>query len=365
MASIDQIRQFGLREAFEEALTEPSRGHAPVVRLLNDGVAHVLAERAQLTVFSGGPGALAPGEVVVGHTAGTGSALAVLRHDGSLLPEVLAELGRLITHVSDPFPEAGASAFPSGAGRDAFNKSTLGRVATQLLLEALGRAGPEAAAVSRELTDAMKSLTDASDHLAAAAGHFDTLSSDGPLTPAQGMLASAANALPVIPSLLVGWLLESSPSHKERLEKFWAAERPHAVTASLADLSITLSRILASLLLDQPWGKSVQAFAEEIAHRAGQELADLVVTTTDIFSATNAVAGGGPLSGDTGRRLRQFARAELEHTYRFEVPSGPPSPTELPPRLSRLIRFPEPSADLTPPGSSGAYGAALAAVDLL
>lgn len=316
------IRGLCLREAFVRHFQRDAR--SPYVRLLNDAVAHVLFERWQLKGF-----APRPGEIVVGLTAGTGSGMAVMEvtedSKGRIL-DVLAEVGRLITHISDPFPSLGSGdPSPVGQGRDAFTSETLGKVATELLKQVL------------------------------PGGTLPGVFSKG------------------VPSLLISWLREKAAGQSEQLvniEKEW---QPVVTGATLDDLGTELDKILSQLTWRSrkkfPFAANSDLFAQEVIRRAGGELADLIATTVSLFGATNVITGGGPLSGCVGKELRASARQALRDDYKYEVPEPDEAFGAKMHRLARLIRLPEPydlpASSPRPKGPSGPYGAAVYAIELL
>lgn len=325
-----EIRGLGLREAFERHFQRDNR--SPYVRLLNDAVAHVLFERWQLEGF-----APRPDEIVVGLTAGTGSGMAVMQvtEDGKgRILDVLAEVGRLITHISDPFPSPPDPLnadlklrvpSPVGQGRDAFTSETLGKVATELLKQVL------------------------------PGGALPGVFSKG------------------VPSLLISWLREKATGQSEQLANIEKEWQPVVMGATLDDLGTELDKILSQLTRRSrkkfPFAANSDLFAQEVIRRAGGELADLIATTVSLFGATSVITGGGPLSGCVGKELRASARQVLRDDYKNEVPASVALPGEKVHRLARLIRLPEPydlhASSPRPKGPSGPYGAAVSAIELL
>jgi predicted NBD/HSP70 family sugar kinase len=340
------IRRLCLREAFEKHFERG--GWCPYVRLINDGVAHVLFEHWQLKQF-----APRSGEIVVGHTAGMGAGMAVLdAHTGNPL-DVLAELGRLITHISDPFPPPEAP--PAGQGRDAFNTLTLGAVATKLLKQKLVEPGTASHFITGKLSSNPEIV---SQILALALG--DSTSTPTPWS------------LPQVPSLLVGWLIEEKhatrPDAKTApyFEGLWNPKKTSSVP-SLLDLRKSLHDFLKDIgCSDWP---DEQAFATDVVKRAGYELADLIATTVGLFGATNVITGGGPLSDYVGKELRDAARDALRDDYKFEVVENALMSGVKGHHLARLIRFPEPYDSTIPlprpTGPSAPFGAASAVIELL
>jgi hypothetical protein len=322
-----EIRGLRLLEAFETHFEQD--GRCPYVRLIKDAVAHILFERWQLEGF-----APRSGEIVVGLTAGTGSGMAVLEvardASGRLAGrafDILAEVGRFITHISDPFPKDPSKDEPVGLGRAVFDSETLGKVAIERL--------------TRDLAN----------------------------RPSRPSVAFPK----MLPSLLIGWLIEESYEEptkftdiKDKFEKTWKSENPDT-SGTLQTLRNELHAFLASLA-NRDWPDEL-TFAKEVALRAGWELADLIAATASIFGATSVITGGGPLTDHVGVDLRASSRAALEADYKYEVPASAIKPGEKEHRLARLIRLPEPydliNSSSRPQGSSGPYGAAVAAIELL
>ena len=333
-ADAELIRTFGLREAFEQHFQVG--GRFPYVRLINDAVGHVLFETWQLDASPP-----RPGEIVVGLTAGTGSGMAVLVAGSGPLFDVLAEVGRLITHISDPFPKPGNP--PAGQGRDAFHSATLEKVAARLLTQEL-----VASPVAPRFLAANPRI--ASHVLALALGN-----------PPSGPVPAV---LPRVPSLLISWLIaeQDSPDSAATSVQFkslWVRDRPSAVAETLLEMREKLRSFLPQI---GRWPDE-RAFAAAVVQHAASELADLVATVADIFGATNVITGGGPLSGLIGNQLRVGARQELERSYQI-VDSA-----VLHHRLARRIWLPEPygasQIPQVPESHSGAYGAAVAAIEML
>ena len=103
-------------------------------------------------------------------------------------------------------------------------------------------------------------------------------------------------------------------------------------------------------------------FVLEVTLRAGCLLADLIATADGLFSATAALATGGPISGAMGKLVREFARNELEEGYGYNVVDLFKDPHDRY-RALRLhgIYFPEPQGETS---TSAAWGAGKTALEL-
>jgi predicted NBD/HSP70 family sugar kinase len=286
----------------------------PVI-LMNDGVAHVLYHQWQFNREI-----LGVGETVVGLFAGTGSAEAVFDGDTGHPLNVLAELGKQIDDIGCPFP---VDEYPSGTSRNYFNKDTLPRIGQEVLQEW----GIE---------------------------------------------------MPRIPGILIGWILENLDTHaseealkkiQQKIQRLWEEEtRPGAksIDSYLKELKRSLNKV----------GKKDEDFAKEVTKRAGLRLADLIAQVRELYGSLNVFVGGGPMSGATGRFIRNKVREELQQGYGFDV-VGDESDVVRGIGITssytawkkhhrvRLIRFPEPPrTNIEPPGPSGVRGAAMTAVEL-
>ncbi|MGK7925361.1 MAG: hypothetical protein AB4290_08955 [Spirulina sp.] len=303
----DEIHHLDFREAFEEHF------HTPVT-LINDGVAHVLYHQWQFNreILSVGE----KPETVVGLFAGTGSAEAVLSGESGHPLKVLAELGKRIDDIGCPFP---VGFYPEGLCRHIFNKDTLPALAKDVCVD-WGIVLP-----------------------------FD------------------------IPGLLIGWILEKigGPHSQyqpdavalEEIKKSWGKEKPAPAGGRKAVQA--LDELDLALAGNARLGKTSEDFAKEVVKRAGERLADLIAQVRELYGSLNVFTGGGPMSGATGRYIRNWARHELREGYGFDVVGdegyaidGTYNAASITHHLTRLIRFPEPRTGIEPPGPSGCRGAA-------
>lgn len=309
-ATPEQLRALDLRGAFEATFGGDQR---PAVRLANDGTCHVTAGARDFQQAVG-----AGGETVAALTIGTSIALkfydTVLRQ----ALDMLCEVGRMIIYPGEP-PVGG---YPGGTARSLMKSESLGELATALLN---------------------------------GAGHD------------HGLPAFAAH--PQELTFVVGWLLAEADGTEradaERLfERHWAAWWPQSQepVEGLPALRTRLRQRLARL---GRWPDEHE-FAQAVARRAGAVLADIVASTAAMTDPRTFLIGGGPLSGSTGRFVREAARQLLRTRFNFHVDrraGGSEDPR--PGRPPRQIRMPEPARSSADLGPGGCLGAALLARALL
>ena len=104
-----------------------------------------------------------------------------------------------------------------------------------------------------------------------------------------------------------------------------------------------------------PW----ENFGLVVAHRAGCLLADLAAICVDLFQADGLFCTGGPMSGETGKLIRAFAKQELDELYGFKVIQSDFHPVGYRRHFVRALEFPEPAGQ----EYSGAWGAGSAALE--
>ena len=353
--SAAQLHALALREAFETAFKAPGEP-PPRVRLINDGEAHTRGIAAAAALPS------PPPLPMVALTAGTGTALGVLGDDGSPLP-VLLEAGKLVLDVHAPLPPP-SDAFPPGRANRIFSRETLPELAVELAARV---ADPSA----RELVGRLRARELGAVFAGLLGGH-----------PSPDALLRSwydHTVAPQLDELGLRWLCEGRQAQirqrRETLRRACAGfQGDHALPGQVA-----------ALLPEGVWpaaSEGLEGLAMEAARRAGCLLADLAALLLDLFGARSVLATGGPMTGQTGRLVRAFAREELQRSYGLQVLETPHAgATEasggehcrpegsLPagPGSVGCVAVPEPAPAPGPealPHAAGPWGAAAAALEL-
>lgn len=363
----DKIHQLKIREGFEDVFSDSQ--HKVMVLLINDGEAHTRASLAQFNNKGKG--------CKVTLTAGTGTALGVIPSGESTPASILAEVGKFVINLLAPFPEEKAN-FPKGVANKVFSRDTNPILAKEILRKK-----------SYVICNYEKLWPDPYSNV--KKDEKDELSRLFPLEISYLLsgITSESDKPEHDEGLLDRWLHEDLEDLLQQDELKWLIKKLGNIKKFRKDLykkhlcdfpeiseiaeseipkkyidDINKDKLININFLSNKDASFRERFGLVIAHRAGCLLADVAAICIDLFQADGLFCAGGPLSGKTGKLIREFARKELADLYGFDIIKSFDNTSKgSGPHYIRPLEFSSPNEIEGEEKYTGAWGAGSAALD--
>ena len=316
------IHALRVREGFQKVF------ESAVILFMNDGEAHTIAAKKQFESSR---------SISVTLTAGTGTALGVANNNEPI--SVLGEVGKFEINLLSPFDATGN--FPKGIANKLLSDETAKNLAEDIIrgcaFKGFKAKEPNQVLPIHPLELAIF-FTEACDEDEET---IDNLKKNW-FKVYKSLLEDYQINTWVIPRFFHEYSKENAKeAWRERKASFLHALENFPDPTQITEIAPLIKNLNTILPKDKPLSKQA-AFALVVAHRAGCLLADLAAVCIDLFRAKSLFCAGGPLSGATGKLIREFARLELNNLYGISIDRGKSKSSAINLRAVRRLFFPEP-----------------------